>query len=496
MKYLCNSMRNMAFIVFLCTAVIVTSYYAEAQSKDVRGIIAPTVDTSEKNTASITEKKPLTTRERNAAKQRFLRDMSVVFDYVFDNYYVEPDPQKMIEGSLSGMMSHLGDPYSTFITPEEAKDYSENIAGEFGGLGIRIDVGIDTETTTQFIKVIAPIRNTPAERLGITSGDLITAVDDTSLAGYSTRDAVKIMRGKPGTQVTLTVKRGSHIFPVTITREIINNIEISYDFIDDDIAYMKIDSFSQDLPKDFLAAIREVNKKNYKTIIIDLRNNPGGSLNSVVNIADAFLKKGLIVGTKSRDGSADKKYFSTDDTLVDMDKKVVVIVNKGSASASEIFSGAIKDRKRGTIVGSTTFGKGLVQAVNGFEAGFISLTISQYYTPAGNFINGKGIDPMVEIAPDVDFADLDARYISDLQTLSQENLALYFVEKNQDLSPAKQLVAFREEIKKRNLDIDDYFLKQRLHFARNRVNNIIENFNIDVDEVLRETVDMIHAGKL
>ncbi len=474
--------------------VIIPLWNGFAQSQDAQS----TTLSSSSNNSNATKKqnKPLSLLERNAAKKRFLRDMSLIYDYVLENYYQEPDTDKMLFGSLSGMMGNLGDPYSSFITPEQAKRYSENIAGEFGGLGIRIDVGTDNDTDTSYIKVVAPIRGTPAERLGILSGDLILSVDNTSLANYTTLEAVKIMRGKPGTKVTLTIKRGSRIFSLEIVRAIINNINLEYDFIDDDIAYLFISSFSQDLPQDFEKAIKEINKKNYKTLIVDLRNNPGGSLSSVVKLADAFLEAGIVVGTKARDAKENKVYHSTDTLLIPKNKKVVVIVNKGSASASEIFSGAIKDRGRGTVVGSTTFGKGLVQSVNAFESGFINITISQYYTPSGTFINKKGVSPDVEIKPEYLDDNANAEKLRDLEKMVQANMALHFVEKNSNLTNEEMFHLFKKELTKQKLDIDDFLIKRSLHSARNRHKNIIEVFNLEFDSVLRSTVEMIRKGTL
>lgn len=451
----------------------------------------------ESEAKSASDQKPgLSIAERVAAKQRFLRDMSLVYDYVYANYYMEPDPEKVLDGALSGIMRNLGDPYSAFINPEEAKSYSENLAGEFGGLGIRIDAGVDEESDIVYIKVISPIKNTPAEQMGILSGDLILAVDKTSLAGYSTQEAVKLMRGKPGTKVTLTIKRGANIFSTDIVRAVINNVDLESAVIDNKIQYLKIDSFSQVLPKDFQEAVREINKKPYDTLIVDLRNNPGGSLNAVVEIADAFLTEGVIVGIDGRNETADKVYYSDDAVLIPNDKKIVVLVNKGSASSSEILAGALKDRKRGTIVGSTTFGKGLVQAVNGFESGFISLTIAQYYTPAKNFINGTGIKPDIELEPEQTAADLSITQLNDLQTMVKNDLALRFVEKNRSMSKEHMLSSFRKEIKDKGLNIPDFFLNQSLEIARNRYNNVIETFNLETDSVLRKTVEMIRAGKI
>ena len=474
--------------------ILVLSFNYTLFAEDARGVIDSVVSAIAEDQVN-PEDAELSKSERNAAKQRFLRDMALVYDHVFQNYYKAPDPNKMLNGALAGLMQNLGDPYSTFITPEEASLYSEDIAGEFGGVGIRIDVGTDEESGISYIKVITPLSNTPGERLGIQAGDLIISVDGTSLAGKNTNDAVKIIRGKPGTTVNLTMKRGRKIFSLDIVREVINNIDLSYSFIDDDTAYVKINSFSQDLMRDFTNAITEIDKKGYETILIDLRNNPGGSLQAVIDLSDAFLEEGFIVGTEARDPKENQMFNSTDDLLVPSDKKVIVMVNKGSASASEIFSGAIKYRGRGTVVGTTTYGKGLVQSVNGFEAGFISMTISQYYTPGRHFINEKGITPDIEISSDIE-EDLTPKQLNDLRIFRQDEIALKYVEKNLQQSKEELLRGLKREIAKRGLVISDIFLKQSLHYAQNRQKNKIEVFNLDVDTVLRKTVEMLRDGSL
>ncbi len=478
------------FIVYMIFLVVLTSF-AQNSKQDVRGVVEEIFGSSKDSKEDKSnDRVVLSEKEKRIEKQRFLGDMSLAYDYIFKNYYKDPDPKKIVSGALKGILTNLGDPYSTFITPEKAKEYSENISGEFGGLGIRIDVGVD-DTQTSYIKVLSPIKNTPAERKGIRSGDLIIAVGDVSLANVSLNDAVNIMRGKPGTKVTLTIKRQNNLFQLDIVRAIINNIELTYDFIDDSIAYLNISNFSQDLYGEFQEAVQKINEKPYKALLVDLRNNPGGSLQSVLKIADAFLSEGIIVGTKARNESESKEYMADARVLIPKDKKVYVLVNAYSASASEILSGAIKFSNRGKILGSKTYGKGLVQVINGFESGFISLTVSQYYTPGDHYINGRGIFPDIEINANEE--NLIPEEDLNMRTILKDDLARKFVEQYKgNVRNKDSLAQFKTYLKQKGLIIsNDIVLKKLLLISENRYNNIIKNYNLETDIILQKAVDII-----
>lgn len=429
-------------------------------------------------------------------KKIFLDSLGAVYDYVKQHYYKEIDTNQIFEGALQGLMNNLGDPYSTFITQKKAKEYQENIQGEFGGLGIFIDEGLDEESGIHFIKVIAPIEDTPAFYIGIQGGDLITAVDDTSTAEMTAQDAVKIMRGTPGSSVTLTIKRKKRIFKVNIVRAIIKVVDLRSDYIMDGVAYIRVLHFTDNIPPAFKKALKTFDSKKYDTLIVDLRNNPGGSLKAVLEVADFFLEEDkIIVGTETRNIEENEVFKSSDDPLIPNDKKVIVLINEGSASASEIFAGAIKDNARGTLVGSTTFGKGLVQSVNPYNGGFITMTISQYYTPSRTFINEIGIEPHIEITDNS--AELTPEEIVHSGKILEEDLAQRFVEDKRGKIDEASVEEFRTMLAKQGVIINNTtFLKQALYAARNRYNNLILPFSLETDPVLSQLVEKIKKGEL
>ncbi len=428
----------------------------------------------------------------SAKKEEFIEALSEAYDYINNNYVDELEPDILLEGALSGMMGNLGDPYSRYISIEQAESYKESITGEFGGIGISIDEGFDLDGI-QYIKVVQPIEETPAYYIGIQSGDLIISVDEQSTAGMSTTDAVKIMRGEPGTRVELGIRRKRRDFSVTITRAIIKTPLFRADFIDKDTAYLQIFSFTANTPSFVEKKIKEFNKEGYTNLIVDLRGNPGGSLSAVLAVTDFFLSGGLIVGTKGRDIYKSREYNATPRVVVPKDKNVVVLVNAGSASASEIFSGAIKDTGRGVLVGETTFGKGLVQEVKDFDQGYLSLTISRYFTPNGTFIDEEGITPdiLIENTNRVDEQEsIEINKLYETEKLSE------FIQETKGASSAKQRLRFVKELKKEDITISLDRINQIIRQRENRYNDIIEIYNLEEDEILRKTVEMLQSGTL
>ena len=313
---------------------------------------------------------------------------------IVKEHYVEPvSSKKLIYGSLRGMMNAL-DPFSTFFTPDEFKDFTTETHGEFGGLGIEIIM------ENHKLIIVAPIEDTPAWRAGLKPGDVILEINGEPTDKMTLLQAVKKMRGKPGTKVTLTIWRKGveKPFKVTITRAIIKIKSVKTKELENgDIGYIRLTQFQENSTGDFEKALEKF--KNKKGIIIDLRNNPGGLLSTAVAIADMLLKKGeLIVYTKGRDPRANEKYYSEHNPIISTEIPIVVLVNKGSASASEILTGALKDNNRALIVGDKTFGKASVQTLIPLPDGSgIKLTTAHYYTPNGNMIMHKGITPDIVV---------------------------------------------------------------------------------------------------
>lgn len=313
-----------------------------------------------------------------------------VKNYVKENYLRDIEDEKLMEGQLKGVLGSLGDPYSAYMTKDEFASMMEQTSGSFGGIGVVVTPGDDN-----LITVVSPIEDTPGERAGIKSGDKIIKVDGQEFLAENMDEAVKVMKGEPETQVVLTIMRtkegaDNQVFDLEITREIIKLETIKASILEDNIGYIKISSFDDPTYKDFKAELDRLGRENIEGLIIDLRNNPGGLLSRTVQIADELLGKGDIVYTQTKDGT--RFYERSNQEMVDY--PLAILVNGGSASASEILSGAVKDRERGVLIGTTTFGKGVVQRLHDLPDGSgIKLTISEYFTPNGINIHGIGIEP-------------------------------------------------------------------------------------------------------
>lgn len=330
----------------------------------------------------------------------------LVEDYIRNNYLRDADKEKLMEGQLKGLFYSLEDPYSAYMTQDEFGSLMEETSGSFGGIGVVVTPGDDN-----LITVVSPIEGTPGEKAGIKSGDKIIAVDKKEFMAENMNDAVKLMKGEPNTEVTLTIMRKktakeNEILDIPITREIIRIETVKSNIIDDDIGYIKISSFDDLTYNDFKEQLDKLGKQNIQGLIIDLRNNPGGLLDRTVQIADELLGEGDIVYTQTKDGK--RQYERSDKKMVDY--PLAILINGGSASASEILSGAIKDHNRGVLIGTKTFGKGVVQTIHGLKDGSgIKLTTSEYFTPNGINIHGVGIEPdiLVELDQDVEVIGID-----------------------------------------------------------------------------------------
>ncbi|MCD8493574.1 MAG: S41 family peptidase [Geovibrio sp.] len=328
--------------------------------------------------------------------------------YLIEKNYVEPVENKtLVDGAIKGMLQGL-DPHSTYFTEKEYKDFQVETKGEFGGLGITIGM------RDNILTVIAPIEDTPAFRAGLKSGDKIIKIEDNATTGLSLEDAVNKLRGKPGTNITVTIHRDSipKPFDVTLTRAIIKVKAVKADMIGKDVAYIRVTQFKEDVSGEIKTAIEQLRKNKYKGIIVDLRNNPGGLLSEAINVSSIFLPSGKeVVYTKDRTGK-DQHFKSSTFTLREEKTPLVLLVNEGSASASEILAGAIQDYKRGVLVGKKTYGKASVQSIIPLRDGSaVKLTTAKYYTPKGRMIHDKGIEP-----------DLSVEDVSDNVTLTQEEI--------------------------------------------------------------------------
>ncbi|WP_434772743.1 S41 family peptidase [Pseudomonas entomophila] len=323
-----------------------------------------------------------------------LRTFAEVMDRI-KAAYVEPvDDKTLLENAIKGMLSNL-DPHSAYLGPEDFQELQESTSGEFGGLGI--EVGMEDN----FLKVVSPIDDTPASRAGIQAGDLIVKINGQPTRGQSMTEAVDKMRGKIGDKITLTlIRNGGNPFDVTLARAVIQVKSVKSQLMESDYGYIRITQFQVKTGEEVgkaLAKLRKDNGKKLRGIVLDLRNNPGGVLQSAVEVADHFLTKGLIVYTKGRIANSELR-FSADPADASERVPLVVLINGGSASASEIVAGALQDHKRAVLMGTDSFGKGSVQTVlplNNDRA--LKLTTALYFTPNGRSIQAQGIVPDIEV---------------------------------------------------------------------------------------------------
>lgn len=307
------------------------------------------------------------------------------------------DAQKMFYGSLRGLVSSMDDPYSVFMDPEETEAFVDDMAGTFEGIGAEVAL------KNNFITIVAPLDGMPAQKAGLKAGDKILSVNGTSTDGLSTDATVRMIRGPKGTKVKLSIMRDGFTAAKTfeITRDVINVKSVKVEFRKDGLAILRISSFADDTLFLFEDAIKQIQDKKPKGLIFDLRNNPGGYLDTAVAVASEWISSGRIVTEKFSDGSL-KNYLSNGNGRLE-NIPTVVLVNGGSASASEIVSGAMLDLKKGTIIGEKTFGKGSVQTIRELPDGSsVKVTVAKWLTPAGNSINDTGITPTVEVKLSVD----------------------------------------------------------------------------------------------
>ncbi|PIE43529.1 MAG: peptidase S41 [Gammaproteobacteria bacterium] len=324
-----------------------------------------------------------------------LRRFTEVFDRIKKTYVEEVDDSTLLNNAIKGMLSGL-DPHSTYLEPTAFDDLQESTSGEFGGLGI--EVGMENG----FIKVISPIDDTPASKAGVEAGDIIIKLDDDSVKGMSLEEAINKMRGKPGTAITLTIVREGESAPVEkqVVRDIIKVTSVKTRLLEDTLGYIRITQFQAKTGQDFIDGLEKINKEAKAPIqglILDLRNNPGGVLQAAVDVADSLLEDGLIVYTEGRIKSSQLQYSATSGDITG-NIPIIVLINGGSASASEILAGALQDHGRAIILGTDSFGKGSVQTVMPLNEEYgLKLTTARYYTPSGRSIQALGITPDVEI---------------------------------------------------------------------------------------------------
>ena len=321
-----------------------------------------------------------------------------VLEKINKEYVDEVDQSKSMDAAINGLLQSL-DPYSAYMTPESFEGMQTETSGEFGGLGI--EVGMEAGV----VKVISPIDNTPASKAGLKAGDYIVKINNVQVQGKSLMEAVDLMRGPVGSSIEITVRRRGvkKALIFDITREVIQVQSVKSELIDYNIGYIRLTSFNENSSEQIKEKINKLNKnKDLKGYILDLRNNPGGLLSQAIKISDFFLENGEIVSTKSRKVSENRKWFARKGDITN-GKSLIVLINYGSASASEIVAGALKDHKRAIILGENSYGKGSVQSIIPLKnKGAIRLTIAKYYLPSGKSISEVGVTPDIEVIEGTD----------------------------------------------------------------------------------------------
>jgi len=420
-------------------------------------------------------------------EEKYFNLFKRVYQKLRDEYVEEKSPKDLFVGAIDGMIKSLNDPHTAFLKPQQREELQIETKGEYGGLGIVIGIR-DNKLT-----VISPIEDTPAERAGIQAGDKIVKINGEDVKDPKLDEVVKQLRGKPGTEVTISIEREGvdELIDYTLTRETIKLKAVKSAVIKTNIGYVKIISFNKNAPEELKESLEELKKKKIKGLIVDVRNNPGGLLDVAVKIVDFFISDGLIVYTRARKGVfnpfLNQDYYAhRQRTLIPDDMPMVVLINHGSASASEIFAGAIQDHKRGIIVGLKSFGKASVQSVIDLDDGYgLRYTTAFYYTPNGRKIHKKGIEPDIE----VEQIKLSKRELKDIRKVEKKKYIKEFLKENPEYTE-KDIDALM-----RKLQEDDIYLDRII------VKNLIKNeeykkkkrpiYDLETDLQLKMAVQII-----
>jgi carboxyl-terminal processing protease len=426
----------------------------------------------------------------DADTRRYTAYIQSVFEFVQSHFVDTVDAQTLYEGAMSGMLSALGDPYSVFLAEKDMTDLTQNvIQGNYGGVGLYISKPVESvEGRPAYVEVAAPIEDTPGWRAGLQPGDLIIEIEGESTVDLSMDDVLARLKGPVGENIGILVRRGKFLeFPVTLTRAVIEVPTVKQAMIGNDIGYLKLLTFSSMTAERAREAIANFQKAGYKSLVLDLRNNYGGLLNSAVEICELFFSSGNVVSVKSRIPGQSRNYSAHATALVPQNMPVIVLINRGSASASEIVAGALKDRGRAFLVGEKSFGKGSVQQVYPLErtgTGF-KLTTARYYTPSDVNIDKVGIPPDREVL----FPAISAEESEKLSQLIRARAIPLFVEEHPHATK-EEMAAFSKQVQA------EYTLQAMLvdRLIRDEQNRTVISpvYDLEYDVQLQEAVKVLH----
>ena len=428
--------------------------------------------------------------ENKATSFQYMKKLNSVFDYVQQNYVDELDPKILYEGAIKGMLDAIGDPYTLYLDSDYMRDLTDTTTGNFGGVGLSISK--PTESTAEkpaYVEVSSPIDDTPGARAGIHAGDYIIAIDGLPTPEMTMNEVLSHLRGEIGTSVTVTILRGANMrFDVKLVRALIEVPTAKYGMIEGTkIGYCKLIEFTPETPKRLQDAMDLFQKNGYTSMIIDLRDNPGGLITSVVDVADKFIDNGLIVSTKSRLAFENQEYTaSPDKTTARKNLPIIVLINQGSASASEILSGALKDYHMAYLVGQKTYGKGSVQQVIPLsDVDGMKLTMARYYTPSDVNIDKVGIPPDYEIK---NIEEMTPEEEDAYAKLIQSNIITETVEKapnmkEEDIAQAAKTIA-------KTYPIEERLIRRllRIQVQRTQVSPL---YDLDYDVQLVKAIELI-----
>lgn len=427
--------------------------------------------------------------DSKASSFQYMRKINSVFDFVQQNYVDEIDPVVLYEGALKGMFEALGDPYSVYLDSDYMRDLTDTTEGSFGGVGLTISKPVEsTPEKPAYVEVASPLEDSPGAKAGIRAGDLIVAVEGRPTSELTMNEVLGLLRGEVGTPVTITILRGTNMrFDVRLVRALIEVPTAKYGMIEGTkIGYVRLIEFTPETPIRFQDALDSFEENGYKSLIIDLRDNPGGLINSVVDVADKFIDKGVIVSTKSRIAIENMEFkASKDKTTARKNIPIVVLINKGSASASEILSGALKDYKMAYLVGENTYGKGSVQQVRQLsDTDGFKLTMARYYTPSDVNIDKIGIPPDLEIT---NMESLTKEQEDNYVKLVEDRIIEKLVEDNPEMT--EKQIAENAKVISNDTKIDARIIRK---IIRNQVTKYSTPlYDLDYDLQLNEAIKIV-----
>ncbi|WP_308510048.1 S41 family peptidase [uncultured Treponema sp.] len=428
----------------------------------------------------------------DSAKQRqFLKVIDQLYYFIQQNYVEEVDPQILYEGALKGMLGALDDPYSVYMAQSEWRSLTDTTVGNFGGVGLSITKPlVSTEEKPAYVEVAEPIENTPGAKAGIQSGDLIVAVDGVDTSTITMDEVLSMLRGAVGESVTVKIRRRNTLeFERTLVRAVIQNPSVKYGMIEGEkIGYLRLTEFSVNTAAKVQEALDSFKEASFNGLVIDLRNNGGGLLDSAVDIADKFIDEGIIVSTKSRLAYENAVYHAVKRKTVVRGIPIVVLINRATASASEILSGALKDTKTAYLVGEKSFGKGSVQVPRGLvnNDGF-KITVAKYYSPSDTNIDKIGIKPDLEVL----YPDFTEEEQNDWHALEESGAIADYVDSHQNMTEA-EIASYAKTLQTK------YKLEERL--LRKMIRNELDRtrsprlYDLDYDSQLKAAIEVIKGG--